>query len=83
MAGHARKNFGHMGNPFVHGGNRCCPREGNGFCGGAVWLWYLRVSVLPPEGFRIGAWGELDRWGYQRSAKCGIISGNESEEHYE
>ena len=54
MAGRMRKNFGHMGNPFVHGGNRCCPREGNGFDGGAVCLWRLRVSVLPPEGFRIG-----------------------------
>ena len=58
MAGHARKNFVHMGNPFVHGGIQCCPHEVNGFGGGAVWLWRLRVSVLPPEGFRIGA-GEL------------------------
>ena len=55
MAGHARKNFGHMGNPFVHGGNRCCPREANGFGGGAVWLWRLREMVLPHEGTMIGA----------------------------
>ena len=54
MAGRMRKNFGHMGNLFGHGGIQGCPRAGSGFGRCAILFWCLIVSVSVPEGFGIG-----------------------------